>query len=130
MLPLRWPRRSRRVNAAPDCAAASLAVSSVASNVTQDGALNHYGLHVTVTNRGGDQAANVLQSIAIYRNGTKADQKSVPPLKAGTNYSFTYPFDRNADAGNGTTKFTFRPQIGQAGSNGCYGPDSAYRFSV
>ncbi len=114
------------------CAAGSLSVTSVTvASVTQNGAINHYQLRVSVTNRGASQAGNVLQSIDIFRNGTKADQKGVPPLKAGAGYSFLYPYDRNSDAGDGTTSFVFRPEAQQpGGGEACYGAGQGYRFSV
>jgi hypothetical protein len=98
------------------CAGPGPAIASVkVANTTQDGALNDYQLRVSVINRGNtSQAGNVLQSVDIFRNGTKVDQKGVPPLKAGGAYSFVYSFSRNADAGDGTTTFTFRMDPGQS----------------
>jgi len=119
-------------NGMASCAADSLVVSSVAvANVAQNGAVNHYQLRVTVANHGASQGGNVLQSIDIFRNGTKADQKGVPPLKAGASYSFLYPYDRNSDAGDGTTSFVFRTEAQQPGGGEvCYGSREGYRFSV
>jgi CARDB len=98
------------------CAGPGPAVASAkVDRMTPNGELNTYQLRVSVVNRGDvSQAGNVLQSVDIFRNGTKVDQKGVPPLKAGGTYSFVYPFSRNSDAGDGTTTFTFRMDPGQS----------------
>ena len=97
-------------------ACTSPAISSVmVERTTQDGALNDYQLRINVVNSGGaSQAGNVLQSVDIFRNGTKVDQKGVPPLKAGGSYSFVYSFSRNSDAAERSTTFTFRMDPGQS----------------
>jgi hypothetical protein len=112
------------------CAGALPAISSVAvDRATQNGELNDYMLRVRVLNRGDvSQAGNVLQSVDIYRNGTKVDQKGVPPLKAGGTYTFLYSFQRNSDAGDGSTKFTFR--LDPRTSNGCDSSGDRYNVSV
>jgi len=97
-----------QIGAAPSCSSTAVAIASASvARTVQLGAMNHYELRVTVTNNGAPQAGNVLQDVAIYRDGSKADQKGVPPLGAGQSYSFTYGYDRNADAGTGSSTFTF-----------------------
>jgi hypothetical protein len=112
------------------CAGALPAISSVAvERTTQVGELNDYTLRVSVLNRGDlSQAGNVLQSVDIYRDGTKVDQKGVPPLKAGGTYTFLYFFQRNSDAGDGTTTFTFR--MDPRPSNACDSSGDRYDLSV
>ncbi len=112
------------------CAGALPAISSVAvDRTTQVGEINDYTLRVSVLNRGDlSQAGNVLQSVDIYRDGTKVDQKGVPPLKAGGTYTFLYSFQRNSDAGDGTTTFTFRMDPRTA--NGCDSSGDRYDLSV
>lgn len=116
-------------SAAP-CAGALPAISSVAvKRTTQSGELNDYTLRVSVLNRGQrSQAGNVLQSVDIYRNGTKVDQKGVPPLKAGGTYTFLYSFQRNSDAGDRSTTFTFR--MDPRTSNGCDSSGDRYDLRV
>jgi hypothetical protein len=80
----------------------------VVKGVQTAGALNHYELSGTVVNDGASQASNVLQSVDIFENGEKLDTRSVPPLKAGESFAFTYVADRSSDAGKGTSKIAFQ----------------------
>jgi hypothetical protein len=110
--------------AAPAWAACSGADPSVVSvavkGMRTDGGLNHYEISGTVTNVGGaSQASNVLQSVNIYKTGEKLDTKSIPPLKAGESYTFTYVSDRSVEAGNGTTKLMFRLEPAAPNSQDC-----------
>ena len=75
--------------------------------MTTDGKLNHYQINGVVTNGGANQASNTLQAIDIYKGSTKLDSKSVPPLKAGQSFTFTYISDRSSDAGSGTSHLRF-----------------------
>jgi hypothetical protein len=85
------------------------AISGVAvKNVDSAGNLSHYHISGTVVNNGSSQASNVLQSVDIYQGQTKLDTRSVPPLKAGQSFAFTYTADRASDAGKGTTTLRFQ----------------------
>jgi subtilase family serine protease len=95
--------------AAASCAGADPAITSVkVQNVTSNGSANHYTLTGRVTNLGGQkQASNVLQFVDIYQNGTRLEDRGIPPLAPGQSYTFSYVWQRAADAGNNTTTFNF-----------------------
>jgi len=98
------------VASAQTCSGAHPAIAAVAvkSMQTQNG-LNQYTLSGTVVNNGSDaQPAGVLQSVDIYQGTQKLDSRSIPPLRAGQSYAFSYVSQRSADAGRGTTKLTFK----------------------
>ena|SRR5579862_1705579 len=110
--------------AGPDPAIVSAAVKGVSA----DGGLNRYLLSGTVENLGNAaQASNTLQSVDIYKGSEKLDAKSIPPLKPGQSYVFSYVSVRSRDAGKGTTKLTFQLDVRQPSQNCNAGND---RYSV
>lgn len=112
---------SSAVAASATCGSPTIS-NVVVKNVDTVGNLNHYQIAGTVVNNGPTQASNVLQSVDIYQGPNKLDTRSIPPLKAGQSYSFTYTSDRAADAGKGTTTLKF--QLDPAPSNSdCSGSD-------
>ena len=88
------------------CSQLSLANVGV-KNMTSDGNLNHYQINGVVTNNGATQPSSTLQAVDIYKGTVKKDSKSIPPLKAGQSFTFTYVSDRSSDAGKGTTHLRF-----------------------
>src|SRR6185437_11816008 len=85
-------------------ACSRLSLGNVAvQGMTTDGSQNHYRISGIVRNNGSDQASNALQTVDIYKGPEKLDSKSIPQLKAGASYNFTYESVRSSDAGNGTT---------------------------
>ncbi len=89
-------------------ACSNLSVGNVGvKNMTSDGKLNHYQINGVVTNNGANQSSSTLQAVDIYRGPVKLDSKSVPPLKAGQSFTFTYISDRSSDAGNNTSHLRF-----------------------
>jgi len=88
------------------CSNLSLANVGV-RNMTSDGNLNHYRINGVVTNDGPAQPSNTLQAVDVYKGPVKIDSKSVPPLKAGQSFTFTYISDRSSDAGTGTSHLRF-----------------------
>jgi hypothetical protein len=95
-------------SAAASAACGAPTISGLAvKNVDTVGNLNHYQITGTVVNNGASQASNTLQSVDIYKGTEKLDTRSVPPLKAGESFAFTYVSDRAADAGKGTTTLKF-----------------------
>jgi hypothetical protein len=97
------------------CAGVDLAVGSVAAkSVSTSGNLNRYDITGTVTNVGSSsQGANALQSVDIYDGNQKLDSKSIPPLKVGQSFMFSYVSMRSSDAGKGTTSLRFQLNIRQ-----------------
>ena len=96
--------------AAAGCAGADPAITSVrVQNVTGNGSVNHYTMVGRVTNLGNQrQASNVLQFVDIYQNGTRLEDRGVPPLAPGQSSTFSYVWQRASDAGKNTTTFDFR----------------------
>jgi hypothetical protein len=98
---------------ASECTGVDLAVRSVSvKSVSTSGNLNRYEITGTVTNVGSvSQGADALQSVDIYQEDEKLDSKSIPPLKAGQSYSFSYTSMRSTDAGKGTTHLRFQLNV-------------------
>jgi subtilase family serine protease len=89
-------------------ACSNLSLGNVAvKNMTSDGNLNHYQINGVVTNNGASQASSTLQAVDVFKGPVKLDSKSVPPLKAGQSFTFTYVSDRSSDAGKGTSHLHF-----------------------
>ncbi|MGB6986437.1 MAG: hypothetical protein WBD74_10735 [Candidatus Aquilonibacter sp.] len=76
-------------------------------NMTTDGNLNYYHINGVVTNNGANQLSSTLQAVDVYKGPVKKDSKSIPPLKAGQSFTFTYVSDRSSDAGTGTSHLRF-----------------------
>ena len=97
------------------CNGADPAVMSVAvAGIRSDGGMNVYHLSGRVLNDGRTkQASNVLQFVAIYEDDIKRDVRSIPPLKPGGSFTFTYDYRRSIDAGAGTTDLIFRLDMRQ-----------------
>jgi len=86
------------------CSGADPAITNVRTSQAADGEVNAYTLNITVANLGSSrQPGNTLQSVVIYLDGQKKDEKGLPPLGPGQNYSFPYVVHRNADAARGST---------------------------
>jgi hypothetical protein len=100
------------VSAAP-CNGVDLAVGPVTvKNVSTSGNLNQYAIVGTVTNVGSSsQGSDALQTVDIYQGKQKLDNRSIPPLKAGQSFAFSYSYERSASAGNGTTQLRFQLNI-------------------
>jgi hypothetical protein len=98
---------------ASQCNGVDLAVGSVSvKSVSTSGGLNRYHITGIVTNVGSaSQRADALQSVDIYQGKEKLDSKSVPPLKAGQSFTFSYISGRSTDAGNGTTRLRFQLNV-------------------
>jgi hypothetical protein len=81
----------------------------VVKSVETAGNVERFHLSGTVTNKGmAGQASNVLQSVDIFDADDKLDTKSIPPLKPGESFTFTYISTRSAQAGKGTTQLGFQ----------------------
>jgi hypothetical protein len=84
-------------------------VSVTVKSVETVGNVARYHLSGTVTNMGSaTQASNLLQSVDIFDADDKLDTKSIPPLKPGESFSFTYISTRSSQAGKGTTQLGFQ----------------------
>ena len=114
------------------CSGAAPVITSVTSHVAADGgSVDDFILHVTVANRGTQgQPANVLQSVSVYQNGGKVNEKGIPPLAAGASYAFDQSFQRSDESRAHTTRFAFRLHADKNASASCYGDGSGYKLSV
>ena len=94
---------------APSCAGADPAiVSAIVESTAQVGHLNRYTIGVTVQNMGTmKQASNLLQSVAVFQDGTKVDQKGLQPLARGASQIVMYSFNRSRGAAPRTTHLRF-----------------------
>jgi hypothetical protein len=95
---------------AATCAASDPQIVSVAvKSVETVGSVDRYHLSGTVTNKGATtQASNLLQSVDIFDAEDKMDTKSIPPLKPGESFTFTYVSTRSSQAGKDTTVLGFQ----------------------
>lgn len=94
---------------APPCSGADPAIiSATVQSTTSNGSLNHYVIAITVQNVGAmKQASNLLQSVDVYQDGVKVDQKGLQPLAPAKTQTVTYAFDRAVDAANHSTHLRF-----------------------
>jgi hypothetical protein len=114
------------------CADPSI-VSAGVQSVTQNGALNHYTVGITVMNQGDvSQPSNLLESVDVIQAGQKSGQMGVQPLGPHQAQKVMYSFDRSVEAGNGTTDLTFYLDFnGMSGSNvNCRGGQESYTITV
>ncbi|MGA7570884.1 MAG: hypothetical protein WCA52_04540 [Candidatus Aquilonibacter sp.] len=89
-------------------ACSNLSVGNVGvKNMTSDGKLNHYQINGVVTNNGANQSSSTLQAVDVYKGPVKLDSKSIPPLRSGQSFTFTYVADRSSDGGTGTSHLRF-----------------------
>ena len=83
------------MNACADPAITHVAAGPVADN----GNLTHLRFRVTLKNVGGaNQPSSVLNSIWIYQDATKVDQKGAQALRAGQTETVQYQFQRSSQA--------------------------------
>src|SRR5215469_11655686 len=108
-------------------------VSAGVQSVTQNGALNHYTVAITVMNQGDvAQPSNLLESVDVIQASRKTGQMGLQPLGPHQSQKVTYSFDRSVEAGNGTTDLTFILDFnGMSGSNvDCRGGQESYTLTV
>jgi hypothetical protein len=90
-------------------ACADPAITNVtATPISDNGSLAAYDFAITVKNMGGaNQPASILQSVQVYQDATKVDQKSARPLRAGGAETLHYRFSRSNEARMGSTHMRF-----------------------
>ena len=98
------------LTAQASCHGSDPQITAVAvKSVEMVGNVERYHLSGTVTNMGATaQASNTLQSVDIFDAEDKLDTKSIPPLKPGESFAFTYVSVRSSQAGKGTTQLGFQ----------------------
>lgn len=106
--------------------------NAVATQVGTNGDLTTYDVSVTVKNDGPAEPSSLLQSVQVYQDQTKVDQKGTQPLPAGGSTTVHYRFSRSSQAEPGSTRLHFRLVLrdphGTAFSD-CT-PDSNYTLNV
>jgi hypothetical protein len=81
---------------------------AVASEVGSNGDLNTYDVAIRVTNAGSAaEPSSILQSVQVYQDATKVDQKGTPPLAAGASATVHYRFQRSSEAAARSTHLHF-----------------------
>jgi hypothetical protein len=92
------------MNACADPAITHVAAGPAGSN----GNLTTFDFAITLKNIGsGNQPSSTLNSVRIYQDATKVDQKGAAPLRAGGTETVTYHFQRSAQAQHGSTHLRF-----------------------
>jgi hypothetical protein len=120
---------------APTCTGADPAiVNATVQSTTSNGNLNHYVVAITTQNVGSTkQASNLLQSIDVYQDAVKVDQKGLQPLAAGKSQTVTYAFDRATEAANHSTHLRFALDfhaVAVPGSADCNAGNNQFRLDV
>ena len=113
------------------CAAPTIS-SAVANQLGSNGNLNTYDVAITVKNTGGAEPASLLQSVQVFQNGDKVDQKGTPPLAAGGRATVHYRLTRSSDARPGTTHLRFSIVLHDPhmAVTECSGMKTTYRIDV
>jgi subtilase family serine protease len=119
---------------AATCSGADPAITSVkVQSVNGSGSLNRYTIVGSVTNLGSQkQASNVLQFVDLYQNGTRLEDRGIPPLAPGQTYTWSYVWGRASDAGPNTTTFHFNlrmTQLSPPGSQDCNAGNNTFSLT-
>jgi hypothetical protein len=104
-----------------------------AGPVANNGNLTTYDFAVTLKNVGNaNQPSSVLNSILIYQDATKVDQKGAQPLRAGQTETVQYQFQRSSQARAGSTQLRFRLTVSDphTSARDCSTANNVYRISV
>jgi hypothetical protein len=85
------------------CSAPTI-TSATATQVGSNGDLTTYDVAIRVKNAGSAaEPSSLLQSVQVYQDATKVDQKGTPPLAAGRSATVHYRFQRSSEARTGST---------------------------
>ncbi len=84
-------------------------VSAGATTAGNNGNLTTYNIAIRVKNTGTvGEPSSLLQSVEVFQDATKVDQKSAPPLAPGQAATVHYQFSRSSEARAGSTHLRFR----------------------
>ncbi len=82
--------------------------SAIASQAGTNGNLNTYDVAIRVKNAGSAaEPSSLLQSVQVFQDATKVDQKGTPPLAAGQSATVHYRFTRSSEAAARSTHLHF-----------------------
>ena len=98
------------------CSGADPAITKASvQSVSSNGDLTYRTVAVTVTNLGSaGQHGDLLQSVDVYQDNNKVDQKGVPPLRPGQSATVLYQFKRSSEARRNSTRLDFRMDVQSA----------------
>ena len=83
--------------------------NAVAAQAGTNGDLTTYDVTVRVKNVGpASEPDSLLQSVQVFQDQTKVDQKGTQPLAAGASETVHYQFSRSSEAEAGSTHLHFR----------------------
>jgi len=116
----------------PNACIAPAITTAVASQVGNNGDLKTYDVAISVKNGGSAEPLSLLQSVQVFQNGTKVDQKGTPPLRAGGTATVHYRLQRSSDARPGTThlRFSLVARDPHGAVSNCSTAQSSYRINV
>jgi hypothetical protein len=115
------------------CGADPAISSVVATPVADNGNLSTIDLAITLKNVGtAAEPSSLLQSIVIYQDATKVDQKGAQPLGAGAAETVHYRFSRSSEARMGSTHMRFQLVLRDphAAVQNCSTGNDTYRINV
>jgi hypothetical protein len=106
--------------------------SAVASQLGSNGNLTTYDVAITVKNAGSAEPSSLLQSVQVFQDATKVDQKGTPPLPAGGSATVHYRLQRSSEARPGSThlRFSLVMHDPHGPVTSCSTANSTYRVNV
>jgi subtilase family serine protease len=107
--------------------------SAVATQVGNNGDLRTYDVAVRVKNAGSAaEPSSLLQSVQVFQDATKVDQKGTPPLAAGGSATVHYRFQRSSEARSGSTHLRFQLMLSNPHGpvTDCSTANNKYRIDV
>lgn len=108
--------------------------NAVATHAGNNGNLTSYDVRVTVRNEGTrSEPSSLLQSVLVYQDATKVDQKGTPPLAAGSSVTVHYRFSRSSEAAAGSTHLRFQLALADPHSTSfpvCTTAGNRYRLDI
>lgn len=108
--------------------------AATASQVGSNGDLNTYDVAITVKNTGNaGEPSSLLQSVQVYQDATKVDQKGTQPLAPGQSETVHYRFQRSSEARPGSTHLRFQLIMTDPHGtpfNDCSTANDTYRIDV
>ncbi|HEV8020544.1 MAG TPA: CARDB domain-containing protein [Candidatus Lustribacter sp.] len=108
--------------------------NAISSETGNNGDLKTYNVAVTVKNTGSAaEPSSLLQSVQVYQDATKVDQKGTQPLAAGGQTTVHYIFTRSSEAQAGSTHLHFRLVLSDPHGTpftNCTPESNSYRLDV
>jgi hypothetical protein len=107
---------------------------ATASEVGSNGDLTTYDVAIRVKNTGSAaEPSSLLQSVQVFQDATKVDQKGTPPLAAGQSATVHYRFSRSSEAAARSTHLHFTLTLSDPHGTpftDCSSGDNSYRLDI